>query len=252
MDPDKNPGLKRIPERKTDQVENMQELARGFQEAIRMLISFDTEIYEIIGLSLVVSLTAVAVSACLGIPLGVTIGLYNFRLKHIVIRIIYTLMSLPPVIAGLIVFLLIMRKGPFGYLGLSFTPAAMIIAQILLVTPIITGLTYNIVKDKAPKVRRLASTLGAGKTDSIKLLIFELRVGVLAAVVTGLGRAISEVGAVMLVGGNIVGKTRVMTTFIAQLQRMGNYDKAIAVGIVLILIAFAINAVLYNIQERNA
>lgn len=229
----------------------MEELARGFQEAIRMLLSFDPEIYEIVGLSLTVSLSAVAISTCLGVPLGVLIGLYNFKGKHIVIRIIYTLMSLPPVIAGLVVFLFIMRKGPLGSLGLSFTPTAMVIAQICLVTPIITGLTYNIVKEKAPKVRWVASTLGANKTDSMKLLIFELRVGILAAIVTGMGRAISEVGAVMLVGGNIVGKTRVMTTYIAQLQRMGNYDKAIAVGIVLLLIAFTINAVLYNIQEKN-
>jgi tungstate transport system permease protein len=161
-------------------------------------------------------------------------------------------MSLPPVIAGLVIFLLIMRKGPLGSLGLSFTPAAMIIAQVLLVTPIITGLTYNIVKEKAPKIKALAKTLGANRGEAMKLLIFELRVGILAAIVSGLGRAISEVGAVMLVGGNIVGRTRVMTTYIAQLQRMGNYERAIAVAIVLLLISFTLNAILYNIQERNA
>ena len=230
----------------------MEEIARGFQEAIRMLLTFDPEIYEIVGLSLAVSLSAVAISTCIGIPSGVLIGLYNFKFKQVVIRIIYTLMSLPPVIAGLVVFLIIMRKGPLGSFGLSFTPTAMVIAQVCLVTPIITGLTYNIVKEKAPKVRGLAQTLGAGKAESMKLLIFELRVGILAAVVTGMGRAISEVGAVMLVGGNIVGKTRVMTTFIAQLQRMGKYEKDIAVGIVLLIIAFVINEILYNIKEINA
>lgn len=229
----------------------MLEIARGFQEAIRMLLTLDPEIYEIVGLSLQVSLSSVFIATCLGIPLGVLIGLFNFIGKRIIIRLTYTLMSLPPVIAGLVVFLFIMRKGPLGSLGLSFTPTAMVIAQVCLVTPIITGLTYNIVKEKAFKVRRLAFTLGANKIESMKLLIFELRVGLLAAVVTGLGRAISEVGAVMLVGGNIVGKTRVMTTYIAQLQRMGNYDRAIAVGIVLLLIAFFINAVLYNIQEKQ-
>ncbi|MDD4583969.1 MAG: ABC transporter permease [Eubacteriales bacterium] len=229
----------------------MLEIARGFQEAIRMLLTLDPEIYEIVGLSLQVSLSSVIIATCLGIPFGVLIGLFNFIGKRIIIRLTYTLMSLPPVIAGLVVFLFIMRKGPLGSLGLSFTPTAMIIAQVCLVTPIITGLTYNIVKEKAFKVRRLAFTLGANKIESMKLLIFELRVGLLAAVVTGLGRAISEVGAVMLVGGNIVGKTRVMTTYIAQLQRMGNYDRAIAVGIVLLLIAFFINAVLYNIQEKQ-
>ncbi|NLT47624.1 MAG: ABC transporter permease [Clostridiales bacterium] len=230
----------------------MQEIARGLQEAIKMLLSFDPEIYEIVGLSLRVSLSSVIISTCLGVPIGVLLGLYDFPGKRALIRTIYTLMSLPPVIAGLVVFLFIMRKGPLGFMGLSFTPTAMIVAQVCLVTPIITGLTYNIVKDKADRVRRLALTLGAGRRESVKLLIYELRVGILAAIVTGFGRAISEVGAVMLVGGNIVGKTRVMTTYIAQLQRMGNYDRAIAVGLVLLLIAFTINAILYNIQEKNA
>ncbi len=230
----------------------MEELAKGFVEAIRMLFVFDPEIYEIVGLSLRVSLSSVFISTCIGVPVGVLYGLYNFVGKRVLIRMTYTLMSLPPVIAGLVVFLFIMRKGPLGSLRLSFTPTAMIIAQICLVMPIIIGLTYNIVKEKAPRVRQLAATLGAGKKDAIKLLIFEVRVGILAAVVTGTGRAISEVGAVMLVGGNIVGKTRVMTTYIAQLQRMGNYDRAIAVGIVLMLIAFILNATLYHIQEKQA
>jgi tungstate transport system permease protein len=230
----------------------MQEILRGLQEAIKMLLSFDPEIYEIVGLSLRVSFSSVLISTLIGVPLGVLIGLYNFPGKRILIRIIYTLMSLPPVIAGLLVFLVIMRKGPLGFLGLSFTPTAMVIAQVCLVTPIITGLTYNVVKEKAEIVRRLALTLGAGRGESVKLLIYELRVGILAAVVTGFGRAVSEVGAVMLVGGNIVGKTRVMTTYIALLQRMGNYDRAIAVGLVLLLISFLVNALLYYIQEKNA
>ncbi len=230
----------------------MHELARGLSVAVSMLLSIDPEIYEIVGLSLRVSLSAVIISSVAGVPIGVLLGLYDFPGKRIIIRLIYTLMSLPPVIAGLVVFLFIMRKGPLGFMGLSFTPTAMIIAQICLVTPIIIGLTFNIVKDKADSVRRLAFTLGANRVGSVRLLLFEMRVGILAAIVTGTGRAISEVGAVMLVGGNIVGKTRVMTTYIAQLQRMGNYDRAIAVGIVLLLIAFTINVILYHIQEKQA
>ncbi len=229
----------------------MHELARGLNVAVSMLLSFDPEIYEIVGLSLRVSLSAVIISSIAGVPIGVLLGLYNFPGKRIVIRLIYTLMSLPPVIAGLVVFLFIMRKGPLGFMGLSFTPTAMIIAQICLVTPIIIGLTFNIVKDKADIVKRLAFTLGANRVESVRLLLYEMRVGILAAIVTGTGRAISEVGAVMLVGGNIVGKTRVMTTYIAQLQRMGNYDRAIAVGIVLLLIAFTINVILYHVQEKQ-
>lgn len=230
----------------------MHELARGLSVAVSMLLRIDPEIYEIVGLSLRVSLSAVIISSVAGVPIGVLLGLYDFPGKRIIIRLIYTLMSLPPVIAGLVVFLFIMRKGPLGFMGLSFTPTAMIIAQICLVTPIIIGLTFNIVKDKADSVRRLAFTLGANRVGSVRLLLFEMRVGILAAIVTGTGRAISEVGAVMLVGGNIVGKTRVMTTYIAQLQRMGNYDRAIAVGIVLLLIAFTINVILYHIQEKQA
>jgi len=229
----------------------MNVIGQGFAEAISMLISFDQEIYEIIGLSIFVSLTSVVFSTFIGAPLGVLIGAHHFPGKHFLIRVIYTLMSLPPVVAGLVVFLFIMRRGPLGAWGLTYTPVAMIIAQVCLVTPIVIGLTYNIVKEKAAKVSHTAKVLGANRLQSMKLLAFELRIGLLAAVVTGLGRAVSEVGAVMIVGGNIKGKTRVMTTYIAQLQNMGDYSRAIAVGIVLMLIAFIINAFLYNMQERD-
>ena len=228
----------------------MEEITLGFQAAVKLLLTGDAELYEIVGLSMIVSLSSVIISTCIGVPFGSILGTHNFPLKNILLRIIYTFMSLPPVIAGLVVFLLIMRRGPLGSWGLTYTPTAMVIAQVCLVTPIITGLTYNIVRDKAPKVRSLAVTLGAGKLEALKLLIFELRIGILAAIVTGLGRAISEVGAVMIVGGNIKGKTRVMTTYIAQLKSMGDYSTAIAVGIVLLILAFLINTFLYNIQQK--
>ncbi|MDD2189310.1 MAG: ABC transporter permease [Eubacteriales bacterium] len=228
----------------------MEDIATGFHNAIILLLTLDAQLYEIVGLSLAVSLSSVIISACLGVPLGALIGTHSFPFKNALLRIIYTFMSLPPVIAGLVVFLLIMRRGPLGSWGLTYTPTAMVIAQVCLVTPIITGLTYNIVRDKAPTVKALAITLGAGKMESLKLLIFELRIGILAAIVTGLGRAISEVGAVMIVGGNIKGKTRVMTTYIAQLKSMGDYSTAIAVGIVLLIMAFLINTFLYNVQQK--
>ena len=228
----------------------MDQIAIGFRDAVELLLTGDQELYGIVGLSLMVSFSSVALSTLIGVPLGAAIGTHSFPLKNALLRLIYTFMSLPPVIAGLVVFLLIMRKGPFGSWGLTYTPAAMIIAQVSLVTPIITGLTYNIVRDKAPQVKALAATLGAGKVDALKLLIYDLRIGILAAVVTGLGRAISEVGAVMIVGGNIKGKTRVMTTYIAQLKSMGDYSTAIAVGIVLLILAFLINTFLYNVQQK--
>lgn len=229
----------------------MGEIITGFHEAISMLLSFDEEVYGIILLSLFVSITSTLISTAVGVPAGILIGIYKFRFKNVLIRLIYTLMSLPPVIAGLFVFLLIMRKGPLGAFGLSFTPAAMIIAQIFLVTPIIVGLTYNGVKERAPRVKEVARTLGATKRETLKLLIFEMRIGISAAIVTGLGRALSEVGAVMLVGGNIKYHTRVMTTYIAMMQSMGDYSRAIAIGIVLLLISFLINSLLYNFQRIN-
>lgn len=228
----------------------MDDIATGFQNAIQLLITGDPELYGIVGLSLAVSLSSVIISTCFGVPLGALIGTHNFPFKNALLRIIYTFMSMPPVIAGLVVFLLIMRRGPLGSWGLTYTPTAMVIAQVCLVTPIIIGLTYNIVRDKAPRVKALAITLGAGKLESLKLLVFELRIGILAAIITGLGRAISEVGAVMIVGGNIKGKTRVMTTYIAQLKSMGDYSTAIAVGIVLLVLAFLINTFLYNVQQN--
>jgi len=227
-------------------------IGHGFVEAFRLILAGDAEIFEIVGLSLYVSGISVLVSTLLGIPLGVLLGTRNFKGKGIIVRIIYTLMSLPPVIAGLAVFLILMRRGPLGSLQLNYTVAAMIIAQICLVTPIIIGLTYNIVKEKALTIDQLGITLGAGKLQRLKLLIYEMRVGITTAIVTGFGRAISEVGAVMIVGGNIKGKTRVMTTYISELKGMGNFDRAIAVGIILLIIAFAVNAVLYHFQERES
>lgn len=230
----------------------MEAIGQGIAEAFRLIFAGDGEIFQIVGLSLYVSCFSVIFSTCLGIPLGILLGTHSFRGKGILVRLIYTFMSLPPVIAGLTVFLILMRRGPLGSLQLNYTVTAMIIAQICLVTPIIIGLTYNIVKEKAPVVNRLGITLGADKMARMKLLIYEMRVGITTAVVSGFGRAISEVGAVMIVGGNIKGKTRVMTTYITELKGMGNYDRAIAVGIILLTLSFLVNAVLYNFQERES
>lgn len=230
----------------------MSEITTGFMEALGLIFSGDREIYEIVGLSLFVSTISVAISTFIGIPLGVLLGTHKFPGKGIIVRITYTLMSLPPVIAGLFVFLMLMRRGPLGHLQLNYTPGAMIIAQVCLVSPIIMGLTYNLVKEKAPTIHRLGITLGVEKTSILTLLIYEMRVGLTTALVSGFGRAISEVGAVMIVGGNIKGKTRVMTTYITELKTMGDYSRAIAIGIILLFIAFIITTVLYNFQERES
>lgn len=230
----------------------MTEIINGFQSAILLIFSGDAELYGIVGLSLAVSFSSVFISTLLGVPLGILVGTHHFPFKNAVIRTTYTMMSLPPVIAGLVVFLFIMRNGPLGSWGIAYTPTAMVIAQVILVTPIIMGLTFNIVKEKAPKIKNLGWTLGATNFETMKLLLFEMRIGILAAIISGVGRAISEVGAVMIVGGNIKGKTRVMTTYITQLKSMGDYSTAIAVGVILLIIAFTINAILFHLQERGA
>lgn len=229
----------------------MDVIVQGIIEAFRLIFSADREIFEIVGLSLFVSGVSLLISAMVGIPLGILLGTHRFRGKGLIVRIIYTFMSLPPVIAGLAVFLVLMRRGPLGSLQLNYTPAAMIAAQVCLVLPIVIGLTYNAVRERAVPVRRLGETLGASRIQSMGLLLYELRAGVTVAVVSGFGRAISEVGAVMIVGGNIDGKTRVMTTYISQLKGMRNFERAVAVGIILLLISFAVNAVLYHFQERE-
>ena len=229
----------------------MEYIREGFIGAVQLIAALDSEMMEIILLSLFVSGTAVLIAVIAGIPLGVLIGTHNFPCKGAVLRITYTLMSMPPVICGLFVFLILMRRGPFGQYQLNYTPTAMVIVQILLVLPIITGLTYNLTRDCAPVIQKLGLTLGGGRFSNLCLLIYETRFGLIAALVSGFGRAISEVGAVMIVGGNITGKTRVMTTYIAELKTMGDYSRAIAIGLTLLAISFIVNAVLYNLQRRE-
>ncbi|WP_156943725.1 ABC transporter permease [Alkaliphilus transvaalensis] len=229
----------------------MREILTGIINAMRLLFSLDKEVYEVIILSLYVSLTSTLLSGLVAVPCGIIIGTKQFPFKKPLVRFIYTMMSLPPVIVGLIVYLFISRRGPLGHLGLIFTPTAMIIAQFLLVTPIITGILYNGAKEKGEEIKRVAKTLGANPSQTLILLIKELRFSIFTGLVSGFGRAISEVGAVMIVGGNIKGHTRVMTTTIAMLRNMGEYENAIAIGIVLLLISFVVNSFLYHLQQDS-
>ncbi len=225
------------------------ELVNEILSAFKLLLSMDKEIVEIILLSLYVSLTACLISTIIATPLGILIGIKSFRLKGLIVRLIYTLMSLPPVIAGLVVYMVLSRKGPLGQFGLLFTPTAMIIAQVCLVTPIITGLVYNGTKEKGAEIKRVAKALGANPLQTLLLLIRELRINIFTAIISGYGRAISEVGAVMIVGGNIKGHTRVMTTAITMLRSMGDYETGIAIGIVLLILSFIITSILYHYQQ---
>jgi tungstate transport system permease protein len=221
-------------------------LLNGFIEAFKLLISLDKEIYSIILLSIYVSFSSTLYASILGIPLGFIIGLKNLKFKKTITRILYTFMGLPPVIIGLIVAVIISRRGPLGSLELLFTPTAMIIAQTILVVPIITGIVFNSSKEQGLNIKNVCKTLGGNKYDTFILLLKEMKFSILIAIVTGFGRAISEVGAVMIVGGNIKDHTRVMTSFIAMNNSMGNYSTSIAMGIVLLGISFLTNTILYN------
>lgn len=179
-------------------------------------------------------------------------GLNDFPLKKALVRVIYSFMALPPVVVGLFVAVVISRRGPLGQMELMFTPTAMIVAQTILITPIISGLIFNAVKEQGDVIRETAHILGGSKWDEIILIARELKKTIAVAVTTGFGRGISEVGAVMLVGGNIKGHTRVMTTFIAMNNSMGNYSESIAMGLVLIMIAVAANTIIHRLTGDTA
>lgn len=227
----------------------MQIIWQSLGEAIRLIGLGDRELYGIIGLSLVVSLISTACATALAVPLGMVIGSYRFWAQKALVRVINTLMGLPPVVAGLIVYLCLSRKGPLGGLGMLFTPTAMVIAQVMIIVPIIAGVTIGAVKLKVQAVRETCAGLGIGPLPTLARLFFECRYPVLSAVMAGYGRAISEVGAVMLVGGNIQYSTRVMTTAIVLETGKGNYDRGLALGLILLVLAFLVNWMLQRIQE---
>ncbi|KDR94868.1 tungstate transport system permease protein [Peptoclostridium litorale DSM 5388] len=220
----------------------------GIKKAIELLVSFDIQVYEIIMLSVFVSTTATIIAAAITVPIGVTAGIANFRMKGIFSRTLYALMSVPSVIVGLVVAIALSRKGPLGQFQLLYTPVAMIIAQSILVSPLCMGLTYSLSKNRGNEIARVGKTLGANRLQTVALVIRELKMDIFINVVTTFSRAISEVGAVMIVGGNIKGHTRVITTSIAMLNSMGDYPMAIALGIVLLIISFVINAITYAYQ----
>ncbi len=211
---------------------------------------FNREILEITLLSLRVSGTAVLIASCIGIPAGTYIALHEFLGKNVLRTIINTLMGLPPVLAGLLVYILFSRSGPFGQTGLLLTPTVMIIAQLILVLPIVTGITTSAIASVDERIRDTALSLGADNNQCTIMIFKEAKLGIMASVIAGFGAAISEVGAVYLVGGNIQFKTRVLTTSIVDLTRQGKFDMAISIGIILLTIAFLVNLLLTLLQRR--
>ncbi|MCL6086811.1 MAG: ABC transporter permease [Actinobacteria bacterium] len=229
----------------------MELIIEGIKKAFILIFTGDREIFEIMLLTIRVSGMAVIISMILGIPVGLVIGLNNFKGKKFVISIINTGMGLPPVAAGLFVSLFLWRSGPLGFLSIIYTPTAMIIAQVLIASPIISGVTLAAVQQINPKLKYQAMSLGANKWQVLWILIKEAKLPTLAAIMAGFGGVISEVGAVMMVGGNIKGQTRVLTTATVQMVRMGNFDIAIALVIILLFLAFAVNLALTLIQQKE-
>lgn len=217
-------------------------------EELTLTQSIFKEILPVVGMSLFVSIISTLLAATIGIGLGIPVSLKNFRFKRILMRITDSLMSLPPVLMGLIVYLLLSRSGPLGVFQLLFTPAAMIIAQTLLIIPIVFGLTVSTLSRIAQEVKKTCLSLGGSNRDILITIIRESRMQILTLITVAFGRAISEVGAVMMVGGNIKGHTRVMTTFIALETGKGNFLGAIIIGIILLSISFLINFMLHRIQ----
>ena len=212
-------------------------------------IFFDLRLWEIIALSLQVSLSAVALATVLGLPLGAAVAVGRFPGRHAVIVLLNALMGLPPVVVGLAVYLLLSRAGPLGSLGLLFTPGAMVVAQTVLILPIISALSRQAAEDAWREYEEQLRSLGARGAGAALTLLWDIRFSLLTAVLAGLGRASAEVGAVMIVGGNIDGVTRVMTTAIALETSKGDLPLALGLGAVLIAIVLALNAAAFLIKE---
>jgi len=216
-----------------------------------MIDILNREVLDIIGVTLRMAITSTAIAAVLGTGFGLLLERSNFPGKALVVRIIRTFMGVPPVVMGLLVYLLLMRRGPLGFLEMLFTVEAMVIAQVLIITPIVCGMVHSAAQRRAGRIRAFGVTMGASRIQAQFLLIKELSSEIYFAAVTGFGRAISEVGAIMIVGGNIQHRTRTMTTAIAMLRNRGNYTDAIFLGVVLLIIAFLIQLTADFIRKRE-
>lgn len=223
----------------------------GIKEALRLLLTLDREVLGITLLSLALSGLATLVSLLLGVSMGVVLALTRFPGKRLLISFVNTGMGLPPVVVGLFVSILLWRNGPLGGLHLLYTPTAIVIAQAVIATPIIAGLSLAALQQLPPDLRLQILSLGASRPQMVWLLIKEARLPLLAAIMAGFGGVISEVGASIMVGGNIKGSTRVLTTATVMETSKGNFDIAIALSLILLALAFAVNAALTHIQQRR-
>jgi len=222
--------------------------AQALLAAFGFIFSFDPEIYRVVWTSLYISLIAIVTASVIGIPLGLLVQFRSFPGKTLLRQILNTLMALPTVVVGLVLYGMFTRQGPLGELGLLYTPAAIIIGESILILPIIWNLTISAAASADPRLLETCKALGADNLQQGKLFINEIRFALVAAVVTGFGRAIGEVGVAMMLGGNISGFTRTMTTAIALETSKGEFEFALALGLLLLLVAFIVNLVLQRFQ----
>lgn len=225
-------------------------IVEALKEAVRLIFSLDPTVMEIVKRSLQVTVSALMIAAILGIPAGTWLALNRFRGHRLVSVLVYTGMGLPPVVVGLCVYLLLSRTGPMGDLGWLFSMNAMVIAQVIIATPLIVGVTMSSVLGVDPELRVQLRALGATRWQATVAMLSEARFGIIVGIVAGFGSIISEVGAVMLVGGNIDGRTRVLTTAVVLETRRGNFDVALALGIILLGLSFTANLVMALGQGR--
>ncbi|MBI5409593.1 MAG: ABC transporter permease [Nitrospirae bacterium] len=220
-------------------------------KAFNLIIELNPELLGIVLLSFKVSGLAVIISAIMGIAVALCLSIRDFTGRSFIVTGINTLMGLPPIVAGLFLYLLLSRSGPLGFMKLLYTPSAMVLVQAILAAPIVAGLSYAAAISADPSIRFTAVTLGATPFQAALKTMKQVRYAILASVLAGLGRIIAEVGAVLIVGGNIAGYTRVMTTAIALEADKGDFELAVALGMILLLIAFVLNGALFYVQSKN-
>ncbi|MCE2493548.1 MAG: ABC transporter permease [Alphaproteobacteria bacterium] len=229
----------------------MNEILEGLIAAARLVATLDRDLTEIAARSLQVSVTAVVIASALGMPLGAWLAVNRFRWRRHVIAVMNALMGLPPVVVGLVVYLLLSRSGPFGVFGLLFTPTAMIVAQVIVVTPLVASIAHQAIRELWADYHDLLISIHTTKSQRVRALLWDGRRTLLTAALAGFGRAIGEVGAIMIVGGNIDHATRVLTTAIALETEKGNLALALGLGFVLIALAIAVNILIHTLSRTE-
>ena len=223
----------------------------GIQQAFELLIQGDPQVIQVALLSLIVSGIATAFSLCLGIPLGCVLGLTRFTGRSFFVSLVNAGMGAPPVVVGFIVYIFLVRTGPLGFFHILYTPSAMMVAQFIIALPVVAGFTMATVQQLDPKLRLQILALGASRTQMVWLLLKEARLPLLAAIMAGFGAIISEVGASMTVGGNIRGQTQIMTTAIVDYTGRGDFARAMAFSVLLMVLVYVVNYILTSIQQRG-